>query len=502
MISTKTIKLFFLSISFCLANTMVTGQIICPSGDLYILNQADADNFSANYPGCQTISGDLIIGGFFASGTITNLIGLSSIVFVEESIAISDTELTSLNGLHNVTHAGGVGISDNALLTSTAAMNSIANTIFDNGVTFINNPLLTDIDCVSSVVTSNGLVRIIRCDALTDISPLSNLTTAGTTLEIRVNPSLISLSGLENVTTIATHFNISENPLLTSLDGLDGLETVGGNFIIDDNPNISNISAISNLETVGTAVNTNSIFQIINTQISSLSEIANVDLSEVTMLQIYQNPNLSVCEVESICNYLNLPTANGQLVTNATGCNSNAEVEAACAALLPVEIISFKGENIKNQNILNWETANEINNSGFEVEHSTNNRNWSALGFEKANEDYNYSFVDEIPRSGDNYYRLRQIDFDGTEAYSQVISLENRRIGDISIYPNPANDILNIQSTGEITQVTLLSGTGKIYKTLSGSVSRIDISDLPKGVLFVKIKTMSGGNLVQRAVKF
>lgn len=108
---------------------------------------------------------------------------------------------------------------------------------------------------------------------------------------------------------------------------------------------------------------------------------------------------------------------------------------------LPVELISFSGYNENRQNFLNWSTASEINNDKFEVERSANPQN----GFEKigevqgagnSTETLTYQFIDENPMNATNYYRLRQVDFDGKFEYSAIIAINNEFGEQFNIYPN------------------------------------------------------------------
>jgi hypothetical protein len=77
---------------------------------------------------------------------------------------------------------------------------------------------------------------------------------------------------------------------------------------------------------------------------------------------------------------------------------------------------------------LQWQTASETNNQGFEVEHSLDNRTWKTLGFVSGEgttyEKQTYSFLHQKPGRGVNYYRLKQMDYDGVFEYSDVVSVQ------------------------------------------------------------------------------
>jgi hypothetical protein len=93
---------------------------------------------------------------------------------------------------------------------------------------------------------------------------------------------------------------------------------------------------------------------------------------------------------------------------------------------LPINLLSFTGENIDDENIINWVTASEINNDEFRIEHSSDTQNWKTIGYIDGNNAPSmYEFKDADYRNIVNYYRLIQIDFDGTEHYQGTIAIDN-----------------------------------------------------------------------------
>ena len=97
---------------------------------------------------------------------------------------------------------------------------------------------------------------------------------------------------------------------------------------------------------------------------------------------------------------------------------------------VPVELISFSAESIEGKIILKWTTATEVNNLGFEIERCAENRNWRTIGFVEGKgtttEIQHYSFLDNLFEisPGKFYYRLKQIDYDGTFNYSKEVAIE------------------------------------------------------------------------------
>ena len=121
---------------------------------------------------------------------------------------------------------------------------------------------------------------------------------------------------------------------------------------------------------------------------------------------------------------------------------------------------------------MNWETASELNNSGFEIHKSNNGKDWETIDFAVGQgttiETSTYQYEDLSPLIGANYYRLKQIDFDGAFEYSKVIVIEYK-IDDnnISIFPNPSNAIINLQidnPANQRLQIKILDNLGRIIK--------------------------------------
>ena len=141
---------------------------------------------------------------------------------------------------------------------------------------------------------------------------------------------------------------------------------------------------------------------------------------------------------------------------------------------IPVELTSFAASVNGNSVTLNWTTASELNNSGFDILRQTQNNQWNKIGFRAGfgttTEIHSYSFVDENLPSGKYAYGLKQVDFDGTFELSDVVNVEvtNPVKYDLSQnYPNPFNPSTTIKFTlAKSGNVTL-----KIYNTLGEEVA-------------------------------
>ena len=170
---------------------------------------------------------------------------------------------------------------------------------------------------------------------------------------------------------------------------------------------------------------------------------------------------------------------------------------------LPVELAEFKATKNESDITLNWTTLSEISNEKFEVEYSIDGLSFRKIaevaGMNTTSIEQRYSFSHVNYSSGWNYYRLKQIDFDGAYEYSPIAVVEVKRPFDVenNFYPNPSPDgILGFQyaskSDGEISvEVTDLNG--HILKRENQYVSKgkndlsFDFSALGNGVFLVKV---------------
>lgn len=168
---------------------------------------------------------------------------------------------------------------------------------------------------------------------------------------------------------------------------------------------------------------------------------------------------------------------------------------------LPLTLISFTGKQSATGAELNWTTASEENFMGFEIEHRTDNTEFTALpGVFIAGGKSNYTFTDKNPATGNNYYRLKRVDNDGTFEYSENVVIIRFGLSTdaaiVSFYPNPVGNELNINyntyTYGE-TSFTLSDVQGKVLKkqTLVSSIgsnsAQLNTTDLEKGVYILNI---------------
>jgi hypothetical protein len=179
---------------------------------------------------------------------------------------------------------------------------------------------------------------------------------------------------------------------------------------------------------------------------------------------------------------------------------------------LPVEFVTFEESIVDNNVTLSWITASELNNSGFEIQKKNYPKsNWKEIGFVEGQgtttEIKYYSFIDENVPSGKYQYRLKQIDYDGTFEYSDIVEVEVGLPTEFLLsqnYPNPFNPSTTIRFTISDLRFTIL----KVYDVLGNEIATLvndkkpagsyeinfNAANLPSGVYFYKLQA---GNFVE-----
>lgn len=170
------------------------------------------------------------------------------------------------------------------------------------------------------------------------------------------------------------------------------------------------------------------------------------------------------------------------------------------SAVLPVELTYFKGKNNKKANLLTWQTASETNNDGFEIEWSFDNldkREWQSIGYVNGAgssfEIQNYSFTHKSPHRGINYYRLKQMDYDGNFEYSDIVSVDFEDLSSFSITPNPVqNGFFTLyipENEPQVMKMTICNSMGALVRQaeLSSFQTEINVDELEKGIYWIQV---------------
>lgn len=178
---------------------------------------------------------------------------------------------------------------------------------------------------------------------------------------------------------------------------------------------------------------------------------------------------------------------------------------------LPVELVDFQARFDRGSVWLSWRTASEHDNDRFEVEHSVDAKHWATLGAVPGAgyslQERTYGFRHDQPAAGTNYYRLRQVDFDGSSEYSPVVSLEVPRTEDgLVAFPNPIGELLWVVPPREEESTytaTVVDWSGRFMGTwIFSSKTSIDAGGWPAGVYVVHLRDATGRIVAtQRLIK-
>lgn len=193
---------------------------------------------------------------------------------------------------------------------------------------------------------------------------------------------------------------------------------------------------------------------------------------------------------------------------------ANTGIFAGASGPLPVELLSFTGKLNGNRVDLDWITATEINCDYFILERAIAGMGTRDIGQVDGNGnsviERSYAFTDMNPEAGMNYYRLRQVDFNGTLSYSSWVAVEfNPAENYVSIYPNPSNGMVNIVLTGYKDQEVNISITdisGRRVQELSQSVNNpefrtsFDLEAEPAGMYFVTVSSPAKKEVLQLVI--
>ena len=175
--------------------------------------------------------------------------------------------------------------------------------------------------------------------------------------------------------------------------------------------------------------------------------------------------------------------------------------------VLPVTWGKVKVDAQKFSNLITWEIYSEQNNRYFSIERSIDGKTYDIIGKVKGRGNSTvykeYTFEDKLPLSGIAYYRITQVDFDGAEESSVVISTQRLSLNEVKIRPNPSNKgVLNVslESIAHQLNIQLINSLGQlVYQNDFEEVQTIELnlSYLTNGIYTV-VMTENGHRIVKR----
>ena len=290
-----------------------------------------------------------------------------------------------------------------------------------------------------------------------------------------------SVSGLDNTDYIlAGHASPTNSEITTDVSGISGT-------------NISRWQRIwyIDITNTGTANATNMTFDM------SDAGMAGVNLGPVSNYILVYRP-------EQMGSWTEIATANSIAGDQILFSNQSLTLDGYytlatkdfTVSPLPVELVSFDAALMDRQVALTWQTASEFNSSYFNVERSDDGTNWSSIGTVAANGSsqitLDYSLLDKSPLSGVSYYRLKQVDLNGSFHLSEIQSINNnRKVNQVKIYPNPADKgLVTVVSDEPITSLIVYNAMGKIVfekKLDSDDTYLLDTQSFESGMYWINL---------------
>jgi hypothetical protein len=174
-------------------------------------------------------------------------------------------------------------------------------------------------------------------------------------------------------------------------------------------------------------------------------------------------------------------------------------------SVMPVKWLRFDAEvGNKNQVLLTWEVTDQVDNKGFYVQYSKDQKNWDNVTFIDSkssggnNEKYSYIYTGLM--SSENYFRLKQVDLDGKFSYSQIKNLRSAKQvnsveSNVVIYPNPVRDVMhitNLESSNYTARIIDMSGRVIKSFAMRNGQNQIDVASLKSGIYFISMNDMNG----------
>jgi Secretion system C-terminal sorting domain len=214
--------------------------------------------------------------------------------------------------------------------------------------------------------------------------------------------------------------------------------------------------------------------------------------SNVSPAIYYESPGNS-----NGCNTYNTPFTGSFVIAGVT-CNYSSGV-------LPVLFSSITIKQTEDINQISFATASETNNDFFTIERSADARYFENIGEIKgagnSASEISYTYTDEKPLTGINYYRIKQTDYDGQYSYSEIRSVRHKGLSHVSVTPRTTEGRLDITTELEDYTIAIYNVAGQEVKRMVGMSldQSISVESLNAGVYFVKIYSRAESEMVRIA---
>lgn len=432
--------------------------------------------------------------------SLTSLTGLDSLMWGYNIIIRNNASLTDLTGLNNLNQSLDFTIEDNSSLTSLEGLDNLGLvdyfTIKDNDLLgYCSVPFFCETYYYDTSISNN----LGGCNSLPEI--LDNCNTYAIA------------SGL---------INQCEQVQMTAISGTSDIDIldVNGNIVCTINPNGNDLGMTDVSLYISDVTRYNPAgFPYINRNIAinpTTQPTTSVDVTfyyteeEFNVMQvldpsIFTPLDLQIAKEDGSCqsmasvDYTVVSVANGGIYGGGNDVYVSFEVDSfsdffgfSASSALPVTWTTGLRSNIndKNQVVLNWSSSTHINHDYFEVQHSIDNRTYTRIYKDENNyglENQNHQYIHANPESGTNYYRIKQVDFDGSYDFSNITSANVD--SHVLIFPNPFNDKLTIEGNG-ISEVTIYNMLGELVysKKIEGDITDVDLSHLEQSMYILDLE--------------
>lgn len=230
---------------------------------------------------------------------------------------------------------------------------------------------------------------------------------------------------------------------------------------------------------------------------SGLWSIGAVPSGAIPALSAAANPVTDVTAMSAAGNYYFAWT-----ITNPSGnCKTSDTVLVTIDCPLSIRLLEFTADKQQDQVRLQWTTATEHNSKGFDLERSGNGTAWQSVGFVNtlaadgnSDKPLKYTYTDDKPLDGSNYYRLKQLDRTGAHTYSPVRIVNRNGSSTFEVYPNPAKNKITITGLSGSERIYIYDATGKRVMQLinKNETVAVDITHLSSGMYHIQCVTEAG----------